>query len=286
MQIALFATLMRPHALDIVRQTASWLLAREQTVRMAPALARAIDCGPCAVPEEQVIAGADLALAIGGDGTVLGAVRAAAPARVPVLGMNAGALGFLTELSPTQMTTYLPRVLAGDYTLEPRMMLRARAYRGDALLREDIALNDVVVRQGAKGRLVTLELAIAGYHLGRMSADGLILSTPTGSTAYGMAAGGPIIHPIAQVMVMVPICPHSFSFRPMVIPATDPMEIRCESNQHGDEMMLSVDGQQPETLFAGDRVIIQPAAEQALLVKLGLSPFYDRLREKLQWGGG
>jgi len=284
MRIALFATLIRPHAREIVRQTVGWLLARGQTVRMSAALAQETGYPACAVPADALVAEADLALAIGGDGTVLGAVRAAAPARVPVLGMNAGALGFLTELTPEQATLLLPRLLAGDYTLEPRMMLQARSYRGAELLRDDIALNDVVVRQGAKGRLIVLGLGIAGHQLGRLGADGLIISTPTGSTAYGMAAGGPIVHPTAQVMIMVPICPHSFSFRPMVIPATDPVEIRCESNQHNDEMMLSADGQEPETLQPGDRVIVEPATEHALLVKLGLSPFYERLREKLQWG--
>ncbi len=118
-----------------------------------------------------------------------------------------------------------------------------------------------------------------------MSADGLIISTPTGSTAYGLSAGGPIVHPATSVIILIPICPHSLTFRPLVVPATDPIEVICESNSHGDEMLMSVDGQDPIPALTGDRVLITPAKDQALLVKLGLASFYDRLREKLQWGG-
>ena len=285
MQIALFASLMRPHALEIIRRTVAWLCDHGHVVRMAPSLAEVIGRPDCAVPDDELVAGADLALSIGGDGTMLGAVRVAAPAQVPVLGVNAGALGFLTELSPEQLPDYLPRVVAGEYALERRMMLEACILSGEEQRCAEIALNDIVVRQGVTGRLITLALGIAGYQLSRVGADGLILSTPTGSTAYALAAGGPIVYPTAQVMVMTPICPHSFSFRPMVIPAADPVEILCEGNVHGDEMMLTADGQPPVTLRTGDRVIIRPAADFALLVKLGLSPFYERLREKLQWGG-
>jgi NAD+ kinase len=217
---------------------------------------------------------------------MLGAVRASAPRGVPVLGVNAGALGFLTELTPEQLPEYLPRVLAGEYQVEPRMMLRATAYRGDTVVAESLALNDVVVRQGATGRLIRLDVSVAGHLLGDFGADGIIFSTPTGSTAYGLAAGGPIAHPLASVIVMVPICPHSLSFRPMVIPTEDCIEVLCKGNYHGDDMVLSTDGLEPVTLLTGDRVVIERAAEQALLIKLGLFSFYDRLREKLQWGGG
>jgi NAD+ kinase len=286
MQIALFATLHRPHAVTIVQRLSGWLLARGHTVRMAPALATASGYPHCAVPAEQLMHAAELAIAIGGDGTMLGAVRIAAPHHVPVLGVNAGALGFLTELTPEQLEAYLPRVVAGDYTVESRMMLRTQCLRQDTCVADLVALNDIVVRQGTTGRLITLNVTVAGSHLGRFGADGLIFSTPTGSTAYGLSAGGPIVHPSTSMILLVPICPHSLSFRPLVIPATDPIEILCESNQHGDDMMISADGQEPFTLHAQDRIIVQPARERALLVKLGLFSFYDRLRDKLHWGGG
>lgn len=286
MRIALFATLYRPHALEIVRRTVTWLQNHGHTVCMEPLLAEALACPACAVPAQTVTAGAELAVAIGGDGTMLGAVRMAAPQQVPVLGVNAGALGFLTELAPDELPHYLPRVLNGDFTLEARMMLHAAILRNGQVLAEQLALNDIVVRQGAKGRLINLSVDVAGHRLGRIGADGLILSTPTGSTAYVLAAGGPIVHPTASVMVLVPICPHSLSFRPMVVPATDQVEVRCESNQHGDEMLVIADGQEPVMVQSGDLVVVQPAAERARLVKLGLSSFYDRLRDKLQWGGG
>lgn len=286
MRIAVIASLHRPRALEIARQTVDWLLKRGNPVRMAPALAQALDCATCRAPAEQVVVGTDIVIAIGGDGTMLGAVRDAAPHHVPVLGVNAGALGFLTELTPEEVPLYLPHVLEGAYTTEARMMLHAEIMRGEQVIGSSLALNDIVVRQGAKGRLINLDVVVAGHQLGYFGADGLIISSPTGSTAYGLSAGGPIVHPLTSVLVLVPICPHSLAFRPMVIPARDPVQILCESNQHGDEMMVSADGQDPFTVFPGDRVIVHPAPEQALLVKLGLSPFYDRLREKLQWGGG
>lgn len=285
MQIALFANLLRPQAIQSVRELVSMLHAEGHAVRMAYALAEATGCAGDGVAEGQVVPGADLAIAIGGDGTMLGAVRAATPHQVPVLGVNAGALGFLTELTPEELPTYLPRVLARDFTIESRLLLRACIKRASVQIAELHALNDIVVRQGAKGRLINLDVAVAGHQLGRFGADGIIVSTPSGSTAYGLAAGGPILHPATSVLELVPICPHSLSFRPMVIPASDSVEILCESNQHGDEMMVTADGQEPIPVLAGDRIAIHVGAENALLVKLGLSSFYDRLREKLQWGG-
>ncbi len=286
MRVAIFATIIRPHALETVRRTVQWLLAHDQAVQMAAPLAEALEQPALGVPDTAVCGGADVAIAIGGDGTMLGAVRASAPAGVPVLGVNAGALGFLTELTPEELSLYLPRLLAGDYTLESRMMLESRLERGAEIITQEHALNDVVVRQGAKGRLITLRLVVAGHELGAVGGDGVIVSTPSGSTAYGLAAGGPIVHPAASVLVLVSICPHSLSFRPMVVPATDPIEILCAGNQHNDEMLLTADGQEPILVCPGDRVVLRPSATHALLIKFGLSSFYDRLREKLQWGGG
>jgi NAD+ kinase len=285
MHIALFATLNRPRALQIVRDTTAWLQARGHAVRLAPGLAQATDCAVCATSETELLDGVDLGISIGGDGTMLGAARLCAPHGVPVLGVNAGALGFLTEVTPEELFTHLPRVLDGDMTLERRLMVQATAQRAGEARAEVHALNDIVVRQGSAGRLIKLDVRVAGHQLGLFSADGLIISTPTGSTAYGLSAGGPIVHPSAQVLLLVPICPHSLSFRPMVIPITDPLEILCIGDQHGDEMLMIPDGQHPTALQAGDRVICATAPAPALLVKLGLDSFYDRLRVKLRWGG-
>lgn len=286
MIISLVATTHRPRAITIVQELTALLTREGHDVRMAPALARMSGCTAYAIDEQLLMQGADMAIAIGGDGTMLGAVRMAAPHRVPVLGINAGALGFLTELTPEQLPDNLPRVLTGQYALESRLMLHGAVYREGTCIVESVALNDIVVRQGAKGRLINLHVQVAGHTLGRFGADGLIFSTPTGSTAYGLSAGGPIVHPTTSVVVLVPVCPHSLSFRPMVIPITDPIDVTCEGNQHGDEMMLTADGQDPTILLTGDRVVIHPAPERALLIKLGLFSFYDRLRKKLQWGGG
>jgi len=285
MQIAIFATINRPHAVEITRSTVAWLTQRGHQVRLTPSLALVTDNLRCAVPEEEVVHGVDFAISIGGDGTMLASVRIASPFRVPVLGVNAGALGFLTEVTPDQLIACLPRVLDGEYAVEERTMLRTMLMRDDGVIDESIALNEIVVRQGAQGRLINLDVYVAGHRLGYFGADGLILSSPTGSTAYGLSAGGPIVHPGTSVLLLVPICPHSLSFRPMVIPTTDPVEIICESNQHGDEMLVIADGQDPVTAQMGDKVIVRPADEPGRLIKLGLFSYYERLRDKLHWGG-
>lgn len=285
MRIALFASIHRPHALATVSATVAWLRGRGHAVALARGIAMAAGCADCGVDEAQIIDGAALAIAIGGDGTMLGAVRTAAPHRVPVLGVNAGALGFLTQLTPDELFTYLPQVLRGEYEVQSRMMLSATIYRADRVLDEVLAFNDIVVGQGPTGRIIRLRMRVAGHTLGEFSADGLIISSPTGSTAYGLAAGGPIVHPLASVMILVPISPHSLSLRPMVIPATDPVEIVCEGNQYDDAMRVNADGQDPIMVRSDDRVVVSPAQDPALLICLNVVSFYDRLREKLHWGG-
>lgn len=285
MRILLIAANSRPQAVSLAREVQAWLHGHGHQVHMPMGLAATTGCTGCGVPDDGLTQGADLAIAIGGDGTVLQTVHLAASHHLPVLGINAGALGFLTELTPDEYPRYLPRVLEGEYTLEPRMLIRGIAYRGTQVLGEFIALNDIVVRQGAMSRLIKLRVTVAGHELGQYVSDGLIVSTPTGSTAYGLSAGGPIIYPTASAMALIPICPHSLSFRPVVIPATDAIEIACESNSYRDEMLVTADGLTPLVVCAGDRVTVQPAPEKALFVKLGLFSFYDRLREKLQWGG-
>jgi NAD+ kinase len=286
MIVTLIATNNRPAAITIVQQLTDWMLAHGHSIRMSPALAQVCGgvCLECSVAD--VIVGADLAIAVGGDGTMLGAVRIAAPHRVPVLGINAGALGFLTELSPEELPTFLPRIVSGEYDLEERLMLEATIRRGEEVVGEITALNDIVVRQGATGRLINLTVTVAQSHLGHFAADGLILSTPTGSTAYGLSAGGPIVHPSTSALVLVPICPHSLSFRPMVIPSSDAVEIFCEGNPLNDEMMLTADGQDSRRVLAGDSIRVRVSPDTARLVKFAHFSFYDRLREKLQWGGG
>jgi len=285
MRIAIVATLLRPHALEIVRTTVTYARAVGAEVRLTQDTAAVLhEAG--GVAEELLMPGADLAIAIGGDGTMLGAVRAAAPHGVPVLGINAGALGFLTAITPEQLPVMLPLALRGEFTVETRSMLRGVIMHQGVVSAEMTALNDIVVRQGRQGRLINLDVTVAGRELGRFSADGLLISTPTGSTAYGLSAGGPIIHPSAAVTVLVPICPHSLSFRPMVFPASDPMVITCEGNFHGDEILVIADGQDPLTVSIGDQIVITPAPCVASLVKIDQTSFYDRLREKLQWGGG
>lgn len=286
MVITIFATTHRPAAIPLIKQTVNWLRDAGCEVRMSFATAAYNDFAEYGYPTEQLVADSEMAIAIGGDGTMLGAVRNCAPHGVPVLGVNAGALGFLSEVIPEQLDACLPRLLQHDYSVEARMMLSSALYRNEELISTANALNDIVLRQGAKGRLVNFRVMVAGHRLGSFAADGLIFSTPTGSTAYGLSAGGPIVHPATSVITLVPIAAHSLSLRPMVIPDIDPIEIACDSNQQGDEMLLIPDGVEPFQMLAGDRVVIAPSPERALLIKFGLSSYYDRLREKLGWAGG
>lgn len=286
MVITIFATSHRPAAIPLIKQTVNWLHDAGCQVRMPTATAIANNFAECACPIENLVIDSEAAIAIGGDGTMLGAVRNCAPHGVPVLGVNAGALGFLSEVAPIDIPSCLSRLLKHEYSVEARMMLSSSLYRDEVMLSTSNALNDIVLRQGAKGRLVNFRVMVAGHRLGSFAADGLIFSTPTGSTAYGLSAGGPIVHPATSVITLVPIAAHSLSLRPMVIPDTDPIEVACDSNQQGDEMLLIPDGVEPITMLAGDRVIIAPSPDRALLIKFGFTSYYDRLREKLGWAGG
>ncbi|HHV78935.1 MAG TPA: NAD(+)/NADH kinase [Firmicutes bacterium] len=221
----------------------------------------------------------DFVIVLGGDGTLLNAAASLAPAGVPMVGVNLGRLGFLTELETTQIFDALPKLLRGDYTIEERMMLRVSVGHG---ARRDsfLALNEVTISKGPFARLIQLEVSIAGHLIDQYDADGLIVATPTGSTAYSLSAGGPIVSPELKVCLITPICPHSLYSRSIVVPADE--EIKVEVTSVHQDTAVTIDGQRLRRLEAGDTVVVSRAREVANLMRLRDWSFYDVLRAKLK----
>ena len=230
---------------------------------------------------------AEMLVVFGGDGTILQAARQAAPAGIPILGVNLGGFGFLAEVHDRAVDDALLRVLAGDYRVDERMMLQGQVCRGsgagERVVRELLALNDVVVTKSGYARLLRIRTDINDDHLATPLADGLIVATPTGSTAYSLSAGGPILHPDLEAIVLTPICAHTLNARAVVLSADEAITIRVEPT--GAPSVLTVDGQEGEPLEPDDVVRVARAPCRTRLVRLGRTGFYRLLRTKLSWGG-
>lgn len=224
----------------------------------------------------------DLLIVLGGDGTLLSAARQAATRRVPILPVNLGGLGFLTTVAQDEIYSILEEIFAGKHRVSERVMLEAEILRGGMVLRRQIALNDAVLNKAALARIMDLELRVNGEYVTTYKADGLILSTPTGSTAYSLAAGGPIVYPTVEAFVITPICPHTLTNRPIVIP--DSVTIEIEFKAEDGVVYLTLDGQIGIELTRGDSVRVRKAAEQLLLVRPSKKTYYEVLRNKLKWG--
>jgi NAD+ kinase len=226
---------------------------------------------------------ADVVVAVGGDGTVLGVARHVAKWGIPVLGVNVGRLGFLAATEVGAMFRTLARVLTGDGRVEVRTMLAVTGTARGKKIGPYLALNDCVIRSGASGRALHLEVSVREKTLASYLGDGIILSTPTGSTAYNLAASGPIVYPDLDVILLTPICPHSLMQRPLVMPTFEVLEV--EVLKPSPEALLCVDGHVVQTLRAGDRITVRRAEDQ---VKLLMDPdrtYYQVLQSKLKWGG-
>lgn len=223
----------------------------------------------------------DLVVVLGGDGTLLSVARNLADG-VPILGANLGSLGFLTEIHRTELYPSLVRALGGDYELEERSLLAVELERPDGPPVHYRALNDAVVAKSALSRIIELSLRVDGTLLARFRADGLILSTPTGSTAYNLSAGGPILYPRLPVMVLTPICPHTLSLRPMVLQDSSKVEVILETQR--EEVYLTLDGQEGTMLGAGDTVRVSRSPQTVRLLRVSGRSYFDALRGKLHWG--
>jgi NAD+ kinase len=232
------------------------------------------------MPLDELGEQADLAIVIGGDGTMLNIARAIAPHDVPLVGVNQGRLGFLTDISTGTMIKTIGAMLDGKYVTEDRMLLDGRVYRGKEKVFESLAFNDVVLSKGTKGGMIELEFRIEGEFIHKQRSDGLIIATPTGSTAYALSSGGPIVHPSLSVMTVVPVSPHTLSNRPIVISGASKVEIVVKD---AAEPRVYLDSHSRFDLREGDRVQVRRYPHPlSLLHPVGHS-YYRMLREKLNW---
>lgn len=224
----------------------------------------------------------DLAVIVGGDGTLLNAARSLAAHDVPLVGVNLGHLGFLTDISPGQMLECMDQILHGDYRMEERFLLTCSVTRAGAEISSGNAFNEVVVHKRNVARMIELETYINGRYLNNLRSDGLIVSTPTGSTAYALSAGGPILDPTLDAIVIVPICPHTMSHRPIVVDGASEIEVIVD-NSNRDHAQVTCDGQVTFALTTGDRLHIRKLARPVRLVHLPQHDHYELLRAKLNW---
>jgi len=274
----------RQEALDNGGTLTGWLRDKRKKVFAEPSVAEVIGAEP--LSHDELAHHADLIVVLGGDGTLLGVARKVGKRETPILGINLGGLGFLTEASTSEAKQALERVLAGDYETDRRITLEADICRGtgrSAEVRQHfLALNDVVLNKGPLGRMMQLEVTADGERFCEYRADGLIISTPTGSTAYALSAGGPIVYPSLGVLVLAPICPHTLSNRPVVLPDSFEIEVHVKTPDH-DSTVLTIDGQENGQLSGDDYVRIRRGRYAVVLIR-SPHPYFEIWRDKLHWG--
>ena len=271
-----------PNMKATLAQLVAWLREHGKRVVLDPKAAALLG-EPASRDRGRMAERADMVLVLGGDGTLLNAARLVEKRSVPILGINMGGLGFLTEVGSEQLYKTLERVFAKDYAIEERMMLRAWLDRRGKRVADATVLNDVVVAKGELSRMIAMTIAIDGRFVTSLRGDGLIVSSPTGSTAYSMSAGGPIVSPSVDTLVITPICPHTLTHRPLLVPGAATLAVSLTSHDKG--AMVTFDGQVGVAMTEGDTVTITPSKHKTRLIRFPESTFYDVLRRKLKWGG-
>jgi NAD+ kinase len=270
----------RPEAITIARSLARLLRDKHKTPIADPETAKAIGAEP--VERHHLADRADLIVVLGGDGTLLGVARLVASKGTPIIGVNLGGLGFLTEVTIKEARVALGRVLDGNYEVDRRIMLEAIIERASEQLAQTYqAFNDVVVSKGPLGRMLQLDVFANRTAFCSYRADGLIVATPTGSTAYALAAGGPIVYPTLGAVVLAPICPHTLSNRPVVLPDTFEIEIHVKAPDH--DTTFTVDGQESAQLGPSDIIRIHRGRHVVSLIR-SAHPYFEIWRDKLHWG--
>ena len=272
-----------PHLADIAR----WLDSRGVGAVFETATA-ALCSPPCSCPilgKEALVAVVDMILVLGGDGTLLSMADriGEAGSAIPILGVNFGSLGFLTEVTLPELYPSLEAAITGRAHVEERLMLRSTTRRGSAPFATHIALNDVVITKTARSRLIDLSVSVGEEFLTRVKGDGLIIATPTGSTAYNLAAGGPIVQPTVDALIITPIAPHTLTNRPIVIPAASSVGVQPLMDDR-DEAFVTFDGQAGFQLQAGDEITVCRAHSTLRLIRPSTRSYFDVLRQKLKWG--
>jgi NAD+ kinase len=277
----------QPEALETLCKLTEWLTARGIALVGGAAVDRErieheTGCVIEVVPDEELPEKVDLILVLGGDGTMIATARMLGDSEVAVIGVNYGGLGYLAEFRIEELFTALESIVAGDYKLEKRVMLAVELRRGDELVTRNRVLNDVVMNKSALARIIQIETYLNDQFVNSFRADGLIVSTPTGSTAYNLSAGGPIIFPTMNAVVITPICPFTLSNRPIVVPDGSVIEVRLMTEN--EDVALTLDGQVGFPIQARDRVIIRKSDTTFNLVQPKNRNYFDLLRDKLRWG--
>ena len=270
-RVVIFANRNKPGVLEAVRQVEPWFKGRAEVT---------VDLD---VESDSEGARGDFVAVFGGDGTVLRAARKFGRSGVPIMGINVGKFGFLTDATAEEAPDALTDVLEGRYEVQERMMLRCRLERDGRCLRDSLGLNDAVMSRSSLSRLITIDFLVGGKVVTTYRADGLIVSTPVGSTAHSLSASGPILHPSMEAFVVAPICPHTLSNRPIVLPPDSILEMR--PRDYAENPALTVDGQLYTPLEEGDTVRISKAEERLKLIHTGRRTFFETLRNKLDWSG-
>jgi NAD+ kinase len=273
-----------PHLVDI----AGWLAGRKVQAIFETATAALMP--PSAgrvVAEKDVLArDTDMVLVLGGDGTLLSMADriGEAGSRIPILGVNFGSLGFLTEVTLGELYPSLEAAITGRARVEERLMLQTTITRAGKTFAQHVVLNDVVITKTARSRMIDLSVSVGDEFVTRVKADGLIIATPTGSTAYNMAAGGPIVQPNVAALILTPIAPHTLTNRPIVIPGASVVEVTPNMEER-DEVFLTLDGQTGFEMETGDRITVRPSESTLRLIRPSTRSYFEVLRTKLKWGG-
>lgn len=273
-------------AAPVVRDVAAWLERR----RLKPVVERRTAelaglAGVDAADAADLPDASDLILVLGGDGTLLGMARliAASAADPPILAVNFGGLGFLTEITLPELFEALSSVVEGSARVDERRMLRSRTVRGDTTTGEGVALNDVVITKSALSGMIDLSVSVGDQFVAQLRADGLIVASPTGSTAYNLSTGGPIVHPLVNAVILTPIAPHMLANRPLVLPESAAIRIQPDLAKPHAQAYASFDGQTGFELAPGDTVVVETAPRPLRMIRAAARPYYAVLREKLGW---
>ncbi len=287
-RIGIIAKQNKPEAITLIAHLIEHLRFKEVDLYLEESIGKALPGVPAgprfnSIKREEIPSQVEMVIVLGGDGTLLSVARLVGKYRIPILGVNLGGLGFLTEITLKELDKVIERVLEGDFVVDERVALQAAVLRRGEKMADFTVLNDAVINKGALARIIDLETSIDGEYLTTFKSDGLILSTPTGSTAYNLSAGGPIIYPSLHCIIITPICPHTLTNRPIVIP--DDVTIRVVLKTTQQEVLLTLDGQQGFMLEYEDIVEVKKSETSILLIKSPYRHYFELLREKLKWGG-
>ncbi len=280
--LGIMANAGKPAALEVAAQADTYLRERGIAVRLQRRVADELGIPERGLSDDGV-ADSEAVLVLGGDGTILATARTCAPRGTPMLPVHVGHFGFLTAVAPEALDNALDCLLSGEFTEETRMMLLCETRRGGVLQDAGMALNEVVAANGPLSRVLHLRTFIDGKYVTTYAADGIIVATPTGSTAYSLSAGGPLVHPNLQTLLVVPICPHTLTARALLVPPESEITVVIERDPH-DMVRVTIDGQLGFPLQAEDEIHVRRAPYQAKFLSVGGADFYDKLQSKLHWG--